>query len=42
MEGMTVKDLVTASHGTLLWGSGDKAVTGIAIDSREVKDGNCG
>ena len=40
MEGMTVKDLVTASHGTLLWGSGDKAVTGIAIDSREVKDGD--
>lgn len=40
MEGITVQDLVTASRGTLAWGNGEKAVTGIAIDSRQVKPGD--
>ena len=40
MEGITVNDLVTASRGTLLWGDGNAAVTGIAIDSRKVKPGD--
>ncbi len=40
MERMTVKDLAAASQGTLLWGNGSAAVTGIAIDSRQVKEGD--
>ncbi len=40
MEGMTVYDLVTATGGTLLLGKGDSSVTGVAIDSREVKEGD--
>ena len=40
MEGMTTHDLEAATGGTLLWGSYDRAVTGIAIDSRNVKEGD--
>ena len=40
MERMTVKDLVKACGGTLLYGREEKEVTRITINSRDVKEGD--
>lgn len=40
MEHMTVKDLIAASGGELLWGREDRPVTRISIDSRDIQGGD--
>jgi UDP-N-acetylmuramoyl-tripeptide--D-alanyl-D-alanine ligase len=40
MEGITVRDIVEATQGTLLCGDENTAVTDICIDSREIKEGD--
>lgn len=40
MVGITVRDIVEATHGRLLCGDADTIVTDICIDSREIKEGD--
>lgn len=40
MEGITVRDIVEATHGTLLCGDENTAVADICINSQEIKEGD--
>ena len=40
MEGITVRDIVEATHGTLLCGDENTVLTDLCSDSREIKEGD--